>query len=193
MKGFVQVVVLLCCVVGCSRPPPPSLVLTPSLSTPPQYDGPPQRSRRGQVTVKYDEFNKVNVVRIDKLELLTDDDHISFLMFTALAVHQPNKPNTSSALITLMSQSESWQYLQCHHVVFLADGEPVQLQEVKHDGRVGRGYVLEFVRVDIPALTFRQMANSLELRGRLCNTEFTFSQEQRKTLQNFTAQAWFSP
>ncbi len=114
------------------------------------------------------------------------------LMFTAFTFTLRDKRGnvpSGSVTITIVSSSKSWKYLHCHDISWLADGEPVHTGKSKHDGRVGRGYVLEFIEVEVRSQTFLRMVQASVLRGKLCNTEFDFSPERRQTLLEFVAKS----
>lgn len=86
--------------------------------------------------------------------------------------------------LTLISDSRDWEYLRCHHLNFLVDGKPFPVGEVDHDGTVGRGYVLEYINIEMPVARFTQLARASRVEGRICNTEFSLREEQLQLLRD---------
>lgn len=136
-----------------------------------------------QVSVEYDEFRHVTVVK------LAPELGLRVPAFRALAVKETVSRNPARSYITIgfVSHSEDWQYLKCHHLLALADGTAVELGESKHDGSVGEGYVLEFVDVHINLATLTQLANAKEVRFKLCNTLIPLSPGAHEDLVRFLA------
>jgi hypothetical protein len=76
-------------------------------------------------------------------------------------------------LLSLSFVSDSWEYLKCSNVSMLIDGKPVDLPEFEHDGTVGRGYVIEYLKVMTSTDLARKIAaaqRSVELK--VCTDEF---------------------
>jgi hypothetical protein len=76
-------------------------------------------------------------------------------------------------LLSLSFVSDSWEYLKCSNVSMLIDGKPVDLPEFEHDGTVGRGYVIEYLKVMTSTDLARKIADaqrSVELQ--VCTDEF---------------------
>jgi hypothetical protein len=76
-------------------------------------------------------------------------------------------------LLSLSFVSDSWEYLKCSNVSMLIDGAPVDLPEFEHDGTIGRGYVIEYLKVMTSTDLARKIADaqrSVELK--VCNDEF---------------------
>ena len=76
-------------------------------------------------------------------------------------------------LVSLAFVSDSWEYLKCSNVSMLIDGKPVDLPEFEHDGTVGRGYVIEYLKTMTSIDLARKIADaqrSVELK--VCTDEF---------------------
>lgn len=80
-------------------------------------------------------------------------------------------------ILTAHSTSPDWQYLRCHQLDFLVDGEPFSPGETKHTGRVGRGYVSEHVTARMSWDAFVKLSAAKKVEGRLCRTEFHLTPE----------------
>ena len=83
--------------------------------------------------------------------------------------------------------SDSWQYLKCHSLNFLVDGQPVPVGETDHDGSVGRGYVIEYVRFQAPLSLIERMGQARSVEAKICNTEFTFKPETLRLMRDFAS------
>jgi len=81
--------------------------------------------------------------------------------------------------------SNTWQYLQCHPVYLLVDGNPFRSIRTTHNGRVGRGFVLEFIRIDLTYNEIKELSKSTKIEVKLCNTEFTIPERDMQDLRTF--------
>ncbi len=81
--------------------------------------------------------------------------------------------------------AKHWAYLHCHSLSCLADGSPVKLPPSEHDGRVGRGYVMEFISVMTPFSIIEQLSKCEKVEFKLCNTEFTLTKQEMQDLKTF--------
>jgi hypothetical protein len=76
-------------------------------------------------------------------------------------------------LVSLAFVSDGWEYMRCSNVSMLIDGKQVDLPDFEHDGTVGRGYVIEYLKVMTSTDLARKIADaqrSVELK--VCNDEF---------------------
>lgn len=76
-------------------------------------------------------------------------------------------------LVSLAFVSDSWEYMRCSNVSMLIDGQSVALPEFEHDGTVGRGYVIEYLK----AMTSTDLAQKIAgaqraVELRVCTDEF---------------------
>ena len=81
--------------------------------------------------------------------------------------------------------NRTWEYLRCHGVDALVDGQPLSLKS-EHDGIVGRGYVVETVLSAVPLDDFLRMVNADEVEFRVCRTEFKFG-EAMQAMKDFAS------
>jgi hypothetical protein len=61
----------------------------------------------------------------------------------------------------------------------------VVLPSSKHDGKVGRGYVLEFITIIVPFTIIEQLSNCQKVEFKICNTEFPISNYELEDLKTF--------
>jgi hypothetical protein len=83
------------------------------------------------------------------------------------------------------TSSNGWEYLKCHPLVFLIDGQTVDVGETEHDGSVEIGYVTEDVEFTAPLTLLDAMGHARLVEGKLCNTEFTFTPETLRLFRDF--------
>ena len=86
--------------------------------------------------------------------------------------------------VTFYRTGESWAYLKCNHVHFLADGERLS-PDTDHDGSIHSGSVAEYVSMTIPKAYLRKLASSAEAKVRICDDETVFSDGVKQTFAKF--------
>lgn len=91
----------------------------------------------------------------------------------------------------LLSMSDEWEYLECHSLTLLIDGRRLPVRTT-HDGRVSRG-VLEFIEFDLPRAELARWAKAKSIEGKLCNTEFTLSDEVRGVIAEYARASGIVP
>lgn len=99
-----------------------------------------------EVTRKYDRFRGYSTASIR-----TDDIGLPGMKLMAYFIY-PGETQASTAPsvhFMLTHSASSWVYLYSHDVTLLVDGKPIHPADVHHDGRVGSGYVLEFVTFEL--------------------------------------------
>lgn len=81
-----------------------------------------------------------------------------------------------SIALGFSSSSDEWQYLTSHQLSVLVDGKKVEMGPLDHDGKVGDGYVMEFMwttdRVSLASLVTLSEADLAEFR--IFTTECVF-------------------
>lgn len=131
------------------------------------------------LTTETDRFTGQTIVKLDMLPLEQAD-----LRFYALGQRfQGGRPPHVS--VTLFSSSKGWRYLDCHQTHMLADGAPIEIQKQNHDGRVGTGFVTEFIQLDIGTDEFQRMVGSQLVEGKTCNDVWSFSSTELAWLRQF--------
>ncbi len=73
-------------------------------------------------------------------------------------------------------------------MAILAGNDPIEVTHADHDGRVGRGYVLEFVSAQIALSAVDRMANAPQLRIRYCGDVFDISGPPQEALREMARQ-----
>ena len=91
-------------------------------------------------------------------------------------------------LVSLAFTSESWEYLKCANVSMLIDGQSVTLPEFEHDGTVGRGYVIEYLK----AMTSTDLAQKIAgaqraVELRVCTDEFVLPRSVITSAKKFVS------
>jgi hypothetical protein len=136
-----------------------------------------------QVTVEYDEFKRQTIVTLHAEPL----DSAPSLLAIGSKEEVSKKPEEKNIILNFVSHSEDWEYLKCHELNALADGQPVELGESNHDGSVGEGYVVEYVGVTINLKTLMKLTKAKEVKFRLCNTVIALSSARHDALVKFLA------
>lgn len=132
-----------------------------------------------EVEVKEDRFTKTTT--IGTVPKLTEKDgQPAVTVLSALT-----KDKTTASLL-LVTSSKSWRYLKCHSSAWLVDDEPFPMPKAKHDGTVGRGYVMEYLI--ITPLTQQQVARlgaATKVEYKLCNDEYQVAPTELEDLKKF--------
>jgi len=135
-----------------------------------------------EIEIKYDRFKNMTVVKtVPKGGGTVRQPKLILIGF--YDGQTPSRPPVCDLGFSV--QSGSWAYLRCHSLNCLADGKPVELPPSKHDGRVGRGYVIEQVYITIPLSIVEQLSKCEKVEFKLCNTEFSLSRYEMEDLKTF--------
>lgn len=133
---------------------------------------------------KYDKFKDITSVNI----ILKLNQHYSNLSIGAFFLYKGSQVETPSHLtLRFVSNSKDWKYLRNSKIIFLVDGKRIDLGEMKRDGRVGSGYVLEFLTKIISTDTFLEIINGSDVEGKLFTTEFKLTEEQLEAFRDFAS------
>lgn len=138
------------------------------------------------VQIKHDKFRPdADSVQLDVNDAVSVKQDVSDILFSSEFPHfdlwmmaRPPKSGVVDPSVRVMLSSTSrsgWQYLKCHHVSLLVDGQPYSAQNAEHDGNVGTGYVSEHISFDVPRALVEDMGRGRVVEGKICNTEFTFT------------------
>jgi len=146
-----------------------------------------------KITIKYDRFNDYSTKRLWPVNVVISKDIFGapkdVLQFSFNFISPGNKfikPDKIRMRIKKWSTfTEGWQYLKSHRLVFIIDGQRVNIGELEHDGDVGHGFVTEYMYADLTTDLFYQMANAKSIEGQLFATEFKFSEENIQALKDF--------
>ncbi len=136
------------------------------------YAGGPINGGTGNVIAIRDDFNHHVTVTL----------HGMFANIFEVSGYRPvSAPRESELVFTITAPS--WRYLSCYNADFLADTTLVQLRGPStHDGHVAAEGVLESITVPITPEAIRTLATAHVAKGRICNTEFTFTPAQQEKL-----------
>jgi hypothetical protein len=135
------------------------------------------------IEIKYDKFTNKTTVRTDPKKVAGTVIQPALILIGSYEGETPSKPAECTLAFAL--RSSSWAYLRCHQVYCLVDGKPVVLPSSKHDGKVGRGYVLEFITIIVPFTIIEQLSNCQKVEFKICNTEFPISNYELEDLKTF--------
>lgn len=128
-----------------------------------------------ELQVKYDKFRDVTEV--------WSKPRSNFHLAVLSVYKGKDKPRIPDSIeLWIVSSSKTWKYLNYHKVYCLADGKPIDLEESKRWGKVGKGYVLEIIKVSISFDILGKLAKAGTLKFKVGTTEFTPDSESRKDL-----------
>jgi hypothetical protein len=133
---------------------------------------------------QYDKFSNTSSIRV-RFHLANSSQELSFSASTISPGKTIKSPTEISLIFT--SHSENWMYLRNSHLTFLVDGEIIDLGQMRRDGNVGRGYVLEFLSLTVNADIFLKIINGKNVEGRLFTSEFKFDEERLEALREFAS------
>lgn len=129
---------------------------------------------QAQVEKKFDEFDESTLYSVKNMSV----GGFEFQAYIASGPHIG-----PFFYLLFMKRTTTWEYLRCHDLALLADGNPVKADKINHDGDPGGGGILESIMAFMNTDTFAALANSKTLRGKICNDVFDFSPEQIKNLK----------
>jgi len=136
-----------------------------------------------EIEIEYDRFKNKTVVRTDPKKTAGTVIQPALVLIGTYDGQTPSRPG--ECLLGFALRSASWAYLRCHSLYCLADGKPVELPPFKHEGSVGRGYVLEHIYIMVPFSFVEQLSKCEKLEFKLCNTEFSLSKYEMEDLKTF--------
>ncbi len=134
--------------------------------------------------IKYDEFKDYTVVKTLKMDASPLFKSVEFIYIFL------GKINTVGGYsVVFCSESSDWEYLESHDFDCIVDGERISIGEGKHDGTVGRGYILEFLNYELSRDFLEKLSNSTNAKCRISFRKFDFGDSARtaiKQLLNYT-------
>lgn len=136
-----------------------------------------------EIEIKYDGFKNRTVVQTDPKKTVGTDIQPALGLIGSFDGQTPTRP--AGCMIVFSLRSPSWAYRHCHSLSCLADGSPVKLPPSEHDGRVGKGYVMEFISVMIPFTIVERFSKCEKVEFKLCNAEFTLTKQDMQDLKTF--------
>jgi hypothetical protein len=136
-----------------------------------------------EIEIKYDRFTNKTTVRTDPKKTAGTAIQPALVLMGSYDGETPSKPGVCTLAFAL--NSSSWVYLRCHTINCLADGKPVVLPSSKHNGKVGKGFVFEFITIMVPFNIIEQLSNYQKVEFKICNTEFSISNYELEDLKTF--------
>jgi hypothetical protein len=135
-----------------------------------------------QIDVKYDKFKDYTV-------LTSQPNRIGYLQLTVKAMHQGEKPADLKYYLLFRSSSRTWQFLRGRGLIFLADGERIDLGEGSHDGNVSRhsSGVVELMMYPLTRTELEKLANASSLEMKLGYVEKKLDGDDRKGMKEMLA------
>jgi hypothetical protein len=152
-----------------------------------QFPTAEQYSHGKTITEKFDRFKGSSAV-----DLKSSPSGIANIDLGAFFVYAGERLSEAPRFVSMMfvSSSSSWKFLQSHDVTFLLDGKPMSpAKRSEQDGRVGQGYVLEFISQTLTMDEFLHVANAKTVEAQIGTTEGAFSPEIVAALRDLASRA----
>lgn len=137
-----------------------------------------------EITEKYDRFKNQTVL---KYEQNKPSAGLPFYLLSGF--EGTNKASKRENVLTFHVSGSGWRYLRCNQTALLVDGKPFSVGKVEHDGRVGTGYVLEFLSIAIPTAALRQLGNAKTVEYKICNDEYRLDDADLAAFKEITESA----
>lgn len=127
-------------------------------------------SPTGQIVSGYDEYKGEEYLVLHSM-------HVGSFVYMSVG-KTSHLPRPRLTMFSTSTHKEGWRFLRCHSLYLLADGERISTTDPIHQGEIGRSVLNEWVRVLVKDEELEKMAYAKNVKGRLCNYEFTLSPEQ---------------
>lgn len=134
----------------------------------------------GAINVEADRFTGTTKIQTDMKSLSHWGNGPDIIWHASVKGHA-----LEEAGIVIAFSHRDWQYLQCHDVKWLVDGEPLQTADADQDGQVQTGYVQEFVSMPLTLPQIAKFMVAKKVEFRVCNDEFAFDSAQIADMQQF--------
>jgi hypothetical protein len=167
---------------------PTPMVAHQSTATPTAVAPIPPRGtyRHGyKIRVDFDRLEGNTVVSLDTRRSEFGRGPGSLSVFYLYEGTTPVVPSLVS--LTLVSTADIAQYVDCHDLTLLLDGQVRMPIETEHRWWVGDGFVDEWVTSYLKAGQFLEIVNAKKVEGKLCDTEFVLSSEQLEALRDLAS------
>jgi hypothetical protein len=136
-----------------------------------------------EIEIKYDRFKNKTIVQTNPKKTAGTAKQPALVLMGSYDGQTQSRPGECTIAFAL--SSSSWVYLRCHSIYCLTDGNPLELPPSKHEGKAGRGYVIEFISILIPFSIIEQLSKSEKVEFKICNTEFTLTKQEMQDLRTF--------
>lgn len=159
-----------------------ALVLTLAAAAPPAW---------GEFTKRYDRFTASTVVELRPLLGGLPRGDFRPRLFVIASWKRDSKEPVRTMALGLGGAWPVWRYLDCHSLYWLADGVPVDLGSVAHDGDVlADGSVIEHVwATEAPFDGVKKLAYARKVEFRICEDEYVVSEAELMDLRGIVAEA----
>jgi hypothetical protein len=165
----------------------PTEVVVPS-STPEfslQFPERKQYSHPYTINTTYDKFQNVTLVSLEPnvAEFNPTPKSVSaFFLFSGTVLTVP-----STVSLTFISKSTDWQFLRNHDLMMLLNGKERLSFPSTQDGRVGKGYVIEFIDIQVTVAEFLRIVSAETIEVQIFNASFALSLAQREALRDLAS------
>lgn len=130
-----------------------------------------------QIEVKYDKFK-------DQTIATSDAAHIESLDLTVKAMHKGQTVDDVQYYLIFRTSGREWKYLRSHGLIFVADGQRIDLGNGLHDGEIGnRAIVRELMLYRIDRQNLEKLANSSTLEMKLGYNVAQFGPKDKKGMK----------
>ena len=133
-----------------------------------------------QVNVNYDKFK-------DQTIATSETTHVESLDITVKAMHQGQNAGDVKYYLVFRTSGKEWRYLNSHGLIFMADGERINLGNGFHDGDVKttryRVSVSETMIYQIHREDLEKIANSTSLEMKLGANVAQFGPKDKKGMR----------
>lgn len=137
------------------------------------------------VEQEYLRFDDETVLKVELGPILKASDSRLKMSVYRVYAGEGRSGSAGSMKLNLYGSSEhGWKYLKFRRVVLLAGEERFRF-DPDHDGTVEKGYVFEYMNVDLSDSQLRRIATAEKVEGVIGTDEFTLSREQREALREF--------
>ncbi len=150
----------------------------------------PTEKHGAKVEVSFDRFTNTTSAMLRPMRI---GGLLSGFEIGAVMVSLGGQPlsSTPRALVMIRSTNDEWQYLRCHGLSILADGQSLGVIPTEHAGDVEAGIrrarVIERVSASLSLDQLVQLATARTVEGRLCNTEFALNPKQILAFRDFAS------
>jgi hypothetical protein len=146
----------------------------------------PCRAQSGpEFEQRYDRFKDYTSLELDLGQVIRGSNHEVKLAFIKTFNGEGRKAKSSPARLMFHSDSsDGWVYLDHHPVTLLVDGERMRF-DPKHDGTVGKGYVLEFMLVRPGESQLQRLFGANKIEGQVGIHEFKLKPDQLAAIKEF--------
>lgn len=145
------------------------------------------------LNVDYDKFTDTTTVQVtirlqgnSNLLIPPSLSLLAYFVYQGKEVSIPDR-----VLITFLSNSKGWSHLHTKRVIFLINGERLDIGPLYRSRSLGRGSVTESLSKYIPLNTFLRIITSANVDGQLGASNFQLSHPQLEALRDFASHMHF--